>query len=203
MPKKELQLVGVTALFLASKYEEIYPNSIAEFAYITADTYTTQQIRQKERDILLKLNYQLGKPTPLTFLRRYSKLLNTTTRIHNLAKYFIEVLYLFTEGRGLLPSQCAIGALVLATRVTVDQGEMVEIWSPLMEQYTWYSHKRADIFTNHVLNSVLSYSQMCSKDSRFSSIKEKYSCEFQGVASSQRLNYLLELLAKKKLTVLV
>ena len=33
--KKELQLVGVTALFIASKFQEIYPPNIKDFIYIT------------------------------------------------------------------------------------------------------------------------------------------------------------------------
>ena len=40
MTTKELQLVGVTALFLASKYEEMYPPEIGDFVYITDKTYT-------------------------------------------------------------------------------------------------------------------------------------------------------------------
>ena len=32
--KKELQLIGVTSLFLAAKYEEIYPPEIGKFIFI-------------------------------------------------------------------------------------------------------------------------------------------------------------------------
>ena len=42
--KDDLQLVGVTAMFIASKFEEIYPPSVSEFAYITADTYSAERI---------------------------------------------------------------------------------------------------------------------------------------------------------------
>lgn len=193
--------MGVTALFLASKYEEIYPNSISDFAYMTADTYTTQQIRDKERDILRRLDYQLGKPTPLTFLRRYSKLMNTSTTVHNLAKYFIEVSYLSAEGRALLPSQCAVGALLLAAKVNTSRegggGDLARLWGLHMEKYTWYSRGRAAIFTHQVLGCVLSYTQLCAKDVRFSAVKEKYSSHFQNVAASPRLRNILELLAAK------
>jgi cyclin A len=34
----KLQLVGVTAMLLASKYEEIYPPAVDEFVYITDNT---------------------------------------------------------------------------------------------------------------------------------------------------------------------
>lgn len=44
VPRSKLQLVGVTSLYLASKFEEIYPPDIGEFAYITDDTYTKKQV---------------------------------------------------------------------------------------------------------------------------------------------------------------
>ena len=40
----KLQLVGITCLFVAAKYEEIYPPALAEFVYITDNTYTNDQV---------------------------------------------------------------------------------------------------------------------------------------------------------------
>jgi cyclin B len=37
VPKKMLQLVGVTAMFIASKYE-MYPPEIGDFAFVTNNT---------------------------------------------------------------------------------------------------------------------------------------------------------------------
>lgn len=74
VPKKQLQLVGVTAMFLASKYEEMYPPEISDFAYVTDRAYTTAQIREMEMNILRVLKFQLGRPLPLQFLRRASKI---------------------------------------------------------------------------------------------------------------------------------
>lgn len=74
VPKKQLQLVGVTAMFLASKYEEMYPPEISDFAYVTDRAYTTAQIRDMEMKILRVLKFQLGRPLPLQFLRRASKI---------------------------------------------------------------------------------------------------------------------------------
>eukprot|EP00064_Thunnus_orientalis_P003880 superscaffoldBa00000336_g3891 len=74
VPKKQLQLVGVTAMFLASKYEEMYPPEISDFAYVTDKAYTTAQIRDMEMTILRVLKFKLGRPLPLQFLRRASKI---------------------------------------------------------------------------------------------------------------------------------
>lgn len=41
--RSELQLVGVTALFIASKYEEIYPRELDDMVHICADAYTESE----------------------------------------------------------------------------------------------------------------------------------------------------------------
>lgn len=63
----KLQLVGVTSLLVASKYEEMYSPEVADFAYITDNAYTTSQIREMEMIILRELNFDLGRPLPLHF----------------------------------------------------------------------------------------------------------------------------------------
>lgn len=61
-------------MFLASKYEEMYPPEISDFAYVTDRAYTTAQIRDMEMTILRVLKFRLGRPLPLQFLRRASKI---------------------------------------------------------------------------------------------------------------------------------
>ena len=72
-PRNQLQLVGVTAMLLASKYEEIYAPEIEDFVFITDNTYTASQIRGMEVKMLAGLGFELGKPFCLQFLRRNSK----------------------------------------------------------------------------------------------------------------------------------
>lgn len=45
-------LLGTAALFIATKYEEIYPPEIGEFVYITDDSFTKLQILQMEKLVL-------------------------------------------------------------------------------------------------------------------------------------------------------
>ena len=72
-PKELLQLVGVTSLFVASKYEEMYATEIADFVFISDNAYTKKQIREMEVDILSTLRFNVSHPLPIHFLRRNSK----------------------------------------------------------------------------------------------------------------------------------
>lgn len=49
---------GTSALFIASKYEEIYPPDLTEFVYITDDSYTKGQILNMEK-LILKVTIEL------------------------------------------------------------------------------------------------------------------------------------------------
>ena len=43
--RSKLQLVGTACMYLASKFEEIYPPELAEFSFITDDTYSKIQVK--------------------------------------------------------------------------------------------------------------------------------------------------------------
>ena len=86
--KKNLQLVGVAAMLVASKYEEMYAPEIGDFVYITDNAYTEKQIRKMEIEILGVLGFDLGRPLPLHFLRRNSKAGGVDALTHTLVSFF-------------------------------------------------------------------------------------------------------------------
>ena len=67
--RKKLQLVGVSAMFLVSKNEEIYPPALSDFVFITNSTYKDNDIREMERRIVRALDFDLCQPISLNFLR--------------------------------------------------------------------------------------------------------------------------------------
>ena len=72
IPKGQFQLFGVSCLFIASKYEEIYPPSLTDFVYVCADTYTGRQILDMESTILNKLEFNLVYSSSLQLLGIYA-----------------------------------------------------------------------------------------------------------------------------------
>eukprot|EP00775_Hariotina_reticulata_P010332 gene10332-10489_t len=74
--RKNLQLVGVTAMLVAAKYEEIWAPEVRDFVYISDKAYTRKQILDTERDMLQALGYNLSLPTSYQFLARLLKAAN-------------------------------------------------------------------------------------------------------------------------------
>jgi len=74
--RKNLQLLGVTCLSIASKLEEIYPPNVVDFASTTDDAYTTVEIDQMERIVLQELEWFLQPQTPFSWLKLFVKLVS-------------------------------------------------------------------------------------------------------------------------------
>lgn len=89
--RDNLQLVGVTAMFIASKYEEIYAPECMDFVYVSDGACTKQQILKMEQTLLNTLQFNITHPTPVHFLRRYSKAGGSDYMLHTLCKYLIEL----------------------------------------------------------------------------------------------------------------
>ena len=72
---RDLQLLGVASMLVASKYEEMKTTTpmVKDFAIMTGSTYTSERIQEMEGEILSTLGFELGKPFCLQFLQRNSK----------------------------------------------------------------------------------------------------------------------------------
>ena len=69
---KNLQLLGATCLWIASKYNEISTPTLNDFVFFCAHTYTEHDFLNKEVHMLQVLNFELAKPTTKTFLMNIS-----------------------------------------------------------------------------------------------------------------------------------
>lgn len=139
-PKKELQLVGVTAMFIASKYEELFPPDIDDFVYITDDTYKKKQILDMEKQIVKVLDFHLGKPLPTHFLRRYSKAAKAADKNHLAAKYLIEMASIDYSTAHYKPSEIAAAALYISLSLfPLANSTEPTVWTKTLEHYTHYT----------------------------------------------------------------
>jgi len=135
--RSQLQLVGVSAMFLAAKVEEIFAPEISDFVYITDNAYTGEEIRHMELRILSTLDFDLCRPISLNFLRRFSKAGDVDLLQHSVAKYVLEQGLLDYSMVSYQPSYMAAAALHLALLVT--DGEKHGLWSRNLQYYSGYS----------------------------------------------------------------
>ena len=89
--KSEVQLVGITALLIATKYEEIYPPTVKDFIYLTDNTFSRQQILQMEKSMLFSLQFDIQQTSPYRFLERYSKIAKADSVVFYLSQYLLEL----------------------------------------------------------------------------------------------------------------
>ncbi|KAJ6036640.1 hypothetical protein N7540_000919 [Penicillium herquei] len=133
----KLQLVGATALFIAAKYEEITAPSVQEIVYMVDGGYTVDEILKAERFMLAILNYDLGWPGPMSFLRRISKADDYDLDTRTVAKYFIELTIMDERFVSTLPSYAAAGAHCLA-RMMLRKG----VWTPAHAFWSGYVYNQ-------------------------------------------------------------
>lgn len=55
--KTQLQLLGVTTLWIAAKYEEIYPPELHDFLLVSENKFTRKEVIEMEKDMLTTLNF--------------------------------------------------------------------------------------------------------------------------------------------------
>ncbi|KAB1277584.1 G2/mitotic-specific cyclin-B2 [Camelus dromedarius] len=164
--RKKLQLVGITALLLASKYEEMFSPNIEDFVYITDNAYTSSQIREMETLILKELKFELGRPLPLHFLRRASKAGEVDVEQHTLAKYLMELTLIDYDMVHYHPSKVAAAASCLSQKV-LGQGK----WNLKQQYYTGYMENEVLEVMQHMAKNVVKVNENLTK---FIAVKNKY-----------------------------
>ncbi|KAI0967082.1 cyclin-like protein [Xylaria arbuscula] len=134
-----LQLVGVTAMFIAAKYEEVLSPHVANFKHVADDGFSEEEILSAERFILGTLNYDLSYPNPMNFLRRISKADNYDIQTRTIGKYLMEISLLDHRFMAYRPSHVAAAAMYLA-RLIFDRGE----WDETIAYYAGYTEEEIE-----------------------------------------------------------
>ena len=73
VPRRKFQLLGVTALYIATKLNEIFTGRVRDYAFITDNAYKENEILDMEEDICKILNFNFLIPNCLSFFEIVSK----------------------------------------------------------------------------------------------------------------------------------
>ncbi|KAM8953864.1 G2/mitotic-specific cyclin-B3 [Pelodytes ibericus] len=163
--REKLQLIGSTAVLLASKFEERCPPCLDDFLYICDDAYKREELVGMEMEILQKLDYDINIPVPYRFLRRFAKCVHANMETLTLARYICELTlqeYDFVQESA---SKMAASCLLLALKMK-DLGG----WNETLQYYSGY--QKIDLIPLvKRLNFLLTYPS----NEKLKAIKQKYS----------------------------
>ncbi|KAK9447960.1 cyclin-like protein [Limtongia smithiae] len=150
---EKLQLVGITGMFIAAKYEEVFSPSIQNFVYIADNGYTEDDLIRAETFMLQVLEFNLSYPNPLNFLRRISKADNYDIQTRTVAKYLLEISLLDHRFMTRVPSIAAAASMFLA-RLMLERPE----WDKNLVHYSGYTEAEikpvADLMIDYLVKPV-------------------------------------------------
>ncbi|XP_060173383.1 putative cyclin-A3-1 [Lycium barbarum] len=171
IPRQRLQLLGVSAMLIAAKYEEISPPNVEDFCYITDNTFTKKEVVKMEADVLQSLKFEMGNPTTKTFVRRFTRVAQEDYKkaglqLEFLGYYLAELSLLDYSCVKFLPSLVA-AAVIFLSRFTLQPKS--HPWSLALQSCSGY--KAADLKECVLIIHDL---QLSKRGSTLAAVRDKY-----------------------------
>ncbi|KAG5381096.1 hypothetical protein IGI04_028938, partial [Brassica rapa subsp. trilocularis] len=136
--RKKLQLVGVTAMLLACKYEEVSVPVVDDLILISDKAYTRREVLDMEKLMANTLQFNFCLPTPYVFMRRFLKAAQSDQKVELLSFFIVELCLVEYEMLQYAPSQLAASAIYTAHSTLKG----FEEWSRTCEFYTGYTEEK-------------------------------------------------------------
>ncbi|KAI9511842.1 cyclin-like protein [Russula earlei] len=145
----KLQLVGVTAMFIASKYEEILAPSVDEFVFMTEKGYLKEEILKGERIILQTLEFNISHYcSPYSWMRKISHADDYDIQTRTLSKFLTEVTLLDHSFLRVKPSMIAAVGMYTARRMLSGD------WNDAFVFYSGYTEEQLEPGYNLLVDKI-------------------------------------------------
>ena len=199
----DLHIIGVTTMFIASKYEDIYPLKMKMvFEKIAHKKLSIERIKTLELDILKTIKYKIPAPTVLDFLKIYLKEVlgishqgNTSLKkedkdkiptnsdspeglnllIYKMSMYLGKMSMHHYELSGKKPSLVGVGAIYVALKIC----ELL---------------KKTSLITNHIVTKLVAVAQSAESDiietsQKVLSLAQNFDKEFPGLENLKKTHF--------------
>ena len=148
--REKFQLLGVTSLLIASKFEEIYPPEIRDFVYITEKTYLKEEITKMEYKVLSTLNFDLLSVSPYRLLERYNFVCFGDQKSFFIAQFILELVLIEFNLNLYIPSIKATAALYIARKILKIQ----PAWTKTLESTTGVTESSIKNYAKELCNLI-------------------------------------------------
>ncbi|GET89250.1 cyc2-like cyclin, putative [Leishmania tarentolae] len=187
IPRSKLQLVGVTAVLVAAKHEEIWPPTVNDCVAVTANTYTSGEVIDMEFDVVTTLRFKFTVPTTYPIACRLLDSCCMAPTVRHATFLFLESAAHCYPLLQFLPSRIAAGAVLLGAfliRHNTAQSAMSpqRFWEIEISPFA-HGIKFEEVLP--VTEQLLPFTQrLCSGSSRLQALRRKYSSsDYDCVAS--------------------
>lgn len=121
--RSRLQLAGMAALLIASKFEDVSHIDPSTLVFFATNAYTTRELFEMEDRILFALDFRLFRPTPFTFTNFFLGILGQThdTLFGRVVHFLLDLAMMHHQLLQFLPSQTALVVMHLAARILEKQ----------------------------------------------------------------------------------
>nr|GMD10770.1 G2/mitotic-specific cyclin S13-7-like [Ipomoea batatas] len=149
VPIRDFQLVGISSMLIACKYEEISAPQVSDFLDVCGNAYAREQILATEKSIMGTLEWHFTTPTIYVFLVRFIKAsIPADKEIENMAFFLAELgLLNYSTVIHYCPSKLAASA-VYAARVTLS---ITPPWTATLKHYTGYHENQITDCAKHLV----------------------------------------------------
>lgn len=141
--RKNLQLVGMVCLWVASKFEDTVPPDISDLVYVCDNAYDKEDIILTESKVLNNLDFDINIPISYTFLKRTLKVLSKLIDAENnekgirfissLSRYVVELSWLHLPMLQFKPSIIAAASVRVAARIYIINYDSNDAWVPVLD----------------------------------------------------------------------
>ncbi|VFQ88209.1 unnamed protein product [Cuscuta campestris] len=133
--RKKLQLVGLVAMLLACKYEEVSVPVVDDLIFISDKAYTRKEVLEMESLMLNTLQFNMSVPTPYVFMKRFLKAAQSDRKLELLSFFLVELCLVEYEMLRFPPSFLAAAAVYSAQCTLYGVAQ----WSKTCEWHTGYT----------------------------------------------------------------
>lgn len=114
LPESDVQKVATTALWIASKYHDIYAPEVYDLTDIADDCFASEDLIEMEITVLKALSFRISAPTAFPFLKRFLHWSKASRTMSFVASYYLERAIHLQDSLKFRPSELAAAAVCLA-----------------------------------------------------------------------------------------
>ncbi|XP_014521177.1 G2/mitotic-specific cyclin-1 [Vigna radiata var. radiata] len=182
--RKKLQLVGLVAMLLACKYEEVSVPVVGDLILISDKAYTRKEVLEMEKLMVNTLQFNMSVPTAYVFMKRFLKAAQADRKLELLAFFLVELSLVEYEMLKFPPSLLAAAAVYTAQCSIYG----VKQWSKTCE---WHSNYSEDELLE-CSTSMVDFHEKAGKG-KLTGVHRKYcSSKFNYTAKCEPARFLLE-----------